>query len=102
MAARSDGMTIWRAKALAGLVFIYKCIIYNHLRSGGQLGRCMESKIVQSCSNLFKNPRFSRENGDALVGKVQPLYKGGMVEGGGRNGSGERVKSEGFTERGNG
>jgi len=41
-----------------------------------------EIEIVQSCSTLFKNRRFSRENEGARGAEVEPLYKGGRVEDG--------------------
>jgi hypothetical protein len=61
-----------------------KCIICNHLRTGGHLGSAWDRKIVQPCSSLFKNRRFSRENEDARREKVELLYKGGgwKAEGG--------------------
>jgi hypothetical protein len=72
---------IWRAKGWPGFPFHCKRIIGNHLRAGGHAGRCMQPKIVQSCSNLFKNRRFSRENEGAGAKKVETLYK--VVQSGG-------------------
>jgi hypothetical protein len=70
---------IWRAKRWAGFLVHCKCIIYNDLHAGGHVRSGMPSKIVQSCSNLFKNRRFSRENEGAGAKKVETLFKGGML-----------------------